>query len=119
MLDDRKKAFIRQQIAEDRTQQYLSAYLSGIGANIHVGEKRARKLAREAGCCALKYALADLAADHEEFARACQFSFDTVMNEVIQDAMNKAIEEVKEKAPSLLVPDHCIVGANGKPATGA
>lgn len=111
MLDDRQKAFIRQQIADSRTQQYLSAYLSGIGANIHVGEKRARKLAREAGCCALKYALADLAADHEEFARACQFSFDTIMNEVI--------EEAKQQPQSLLVPDHCIVGANGKPAKGA
>lgn len=88
-----------------RSQQYISAYLAAIGANIHVGEKRARKLARQAGCCAIRHVQEDMALDYESIDAACQETFEAIQEQILK---HKEAEAAK-----ILVPDHHTKGNNG------
>lgn len=108
MITPEQKAAIKNMIQQSRTSQYMAGYLACLGANMDLGEKKARKLAREAGRCAMVNADNDLAADHEAFAAACQESYDEAML-----AIAGGIEKPK---PSLLVPERFANGngtANG------
>lgn len=104
-MTNEQRIMLIEQIKHSRSQQYLSAYLAAIGANIHVGEKRARKLAREAGCVALKHAASDMELDHEAFSKACQ----TVFNEALEAFEN----EQQSESSNILVPEHYAKGNNG------
>lgn len=105
MLNSEQVQGIKSAIQQAKTQQYMSAYLSGIGANIHLGEKRARTLARQAGVLAMFHAEQDLAHDAEPFAAACQEHYEEIM-----EAM---LEKIEPSAPSLLVPER-FANNNGK-----
>jgi hypothetical protein len=106
MISDEQKAAIKSVIQESVTSRYFGAYTAGIGANIHLGEKKARAAARAAGCTAMKHGEEDLSRDGDEFAAACQMSFDAIMNRIIPRM---------EQAPAnLIVPARLAQNGNGK-----
>ena len=78
-MNDEHKAAICHQIEQANQQRYMGSYLAALGANIHVGEKRARKLARDAGCLALTCAVPDFEKDIKKFSEACSKMFIELM----------------------------------------
>jgi hypothetical protein len=82
MISKEQKEIIKEAIQDSMTEKYMAAYTAGLGANIGLGEKKARILARAAGCLAIRHCEEDINSDQSTFAATCQAEYDKVMIEV-------------------------------------
>lgn len=79
MISQAQTEAIKETIQGATTEKYMAAYCAGIGANIHLGEQKARIRARKAAIAAIQHADEDINLDQKEFAVVCQSEYDRVM----------------------------------------
>lgn len=99
MISDEQKEAMRDQCISAVSQQFTSAYLSAIGANIHLGEKRARKLACDAGVLAIRSVEQDIVASKELIMEQAQEMYVVFMHGIMSHME-------QQQKPGILVPEH-------------
>lgn len=108
-MDEAQEAYQRLvfNIQNSMSQRFMAAYLAAIGGNIHVGEKRARKLGIQAGVVAMKNGTKDFETVEEEFGEACNAALKHEQDKAIAYAeAQRELQAEQDAAPKLIVPDH-------------